>query len=291
MADVLPQVARPIWSGRISFGLVNIPVSLYSAEQSNELNLKLVDSKNKAGIKYQRVNEVTGEEVPWDRIVKGYEYEDGEFVLLSDEDFKSAAPEASQTVDIEEFVPTESIPPEFFEKPYYVVPGKRGEKSYALLREALKKSGRAGVARVVIRTKQYLSVVLARDDVLVLELLRFPHEIREAPAEKIPGTDLQSLKISAKELALAQQLIESMEAEWDPASYSDDYQDNLMAYINKKIAKGQTDAVKHAEGDKTPAKGEVIDMMALLKQSMERNAGKTKKSHKGSTKSSQKKTG
>lgn len=265
---------RPIWKGHISFGLVNIPVTLYSAEQTHELSFKMVDSRNNAGIKYQRINEVTGEEVPWDAIVKGYEYEDGEYVLLGDADFASAKPEATQSVDIEHFVPIEDVPPEFFEKPYFIVPARRSEKPYALLREALKESGCAGIAKVVIRTKQSLAAIMVRGRMLVLELLRFPHELREAPEDKVPSTDLSDLKISEKELELAGQLIESMRSDWKPESYKDDYENALLEWIDKKIQKGETAPVKHVERAEEEEGGEVIDMMALLKKSMARASEK-----------------
>lgn len=261
---------RPIWKGHISFGLVNIPVTLFSAEQSKELSFKMLDSRNNSPIKYQRVNEKTKEEVPWDKIVKGYEYESGEYVLLGDEDFKRAAPEASQSVDIESFVPTGSIPPEYFEKPYYLVPSKKGERAFALLRETLKRQDCVGIAKVVIRTKQYLSALIVRDKALVLEILRFEHELREAPSEQLPTEDLEELKINDKELALAEQLVTSMKSDWDPSQFKDEYTDSLMAWINKKVKDGETQTIAKAEeeGDEE-AGGDVIDMMSLLKRSME----------------------
>ncbi len=265
-------MARPIWKGHISFGLVNIPVTLYSAEQRNEFSLKMIDGRNNAAIRYERVNDLTGEEVPWDEIVKGYEYEDGRFVLLTDEDLKAAAPEKTQTIEIESFVPTDAIAPQYFDKPYYLVPGKNADKAYALLREALRTSGRLGIARVVIRTRQYLAAISSKDSALVLDLLRFHHELREVPADKLPGEDLEKLKISDKELQLAEQLIDAMAKEWAPEEYQDEYRDKLLSFIEKK-AEGGLVSVGATDDDEAEAPANVIDMMSLLKKSMERNRG------------------
>lgn len=265
-------MARPIWKGHISFGLVNIPVTLYSAEERNEFQMKMVDSRNNASIKYQRINEKTGEEVPFDQIVKGYEYEDGQFILLTDEDLKRAAPEKTQTIDIETFVPIDAIMPQYFDKPYYLVPGKNSDKAYVLLREALRKSGRMGIARVVIRTRQYIAAISPKGEALVLDLLRYHKELREPPAEKIPGNDFEKLKISDKELDLAQQLIAAMSGEWEPAAYKDEYRAALMDWIEKKAAAGGIIPVGDSDDVDVDSGGKVIDMMALLKASMEKSA-------------------
>ncbi|MBS1722182.1 MAG: Ku protein [Armatimonadetes bacterium] len=263
-------MARPLWKGHISFGLVTIPVTLHSAERSKDLSFKMIDSRNNAAVKYNRVNEITNEPVPWDKIVKGYEYEDGEYVLLGEEDFKRAAPEATQSVDIEAFVPVEQIPVQHFEKPYFLVPGKRGERPYALLREALRRQNCVGVAKVVIRTKQHLAALMVQDQALVLEILRFSHELRAAPIEDLPPNDLEDLKVTDKELALAEQLIESMKDDWKPKDFKDDYYDSVMDYIEQKVARGEKGPVATAEGEEEEAasSGEVIDMMSLLKKSM-----------------------
>lgn len=265
-------MSRPIWNGHISFGLVHIPVSLYAVEQRNDLHLKMVDSRNKSGIRYERINEVTGQEVPWDQIVKGYEYEDGKFILLTDEELKRAAPEATQSIDIDSFVPTQEIPPQYFDKPYYLVPAKRSEKPYALLREALRKSGRTGIAKVVIRTRQYLAAISVRDKALILDLLRFHQELREAPEDKLPSTSLKELKISDKELEMAEQLIKTMETDWQPEQYKDEYRETLMKWIHKQIEGGETTSIGEADEPEEKEDGKVIDMMALLKQSMEKHA-------------------
>src|SRR5688572_16743355 len=169
-------MARPVWKGHISFGLVNVPIVLYSAERRADLSFQLIDSKNAARIRYERVNEETGEEVPWDKIVKGFEYEQGSYVLLSDEEIETASVEMTRTIEIEQFVDLEQIDVRYFDRPYVLVPDKNGQKGYVLLREAIAESGRAGIATVVIRSRQYLAALLASGDALLLELLRFAQE-------------------------------------------------------------------------------------------------------------------
>lgn len=265
-------MSRPIWKGYLSFGLVNIPVSLFAAEERNDLHLKMVDSRNNSGIRYERINEATGEEVPWDQIVKGYEYSDGKFILLTEDELKKVKPEATQSIDIESFVPSDSIPTEYFDKPYFLVPTAHSEKAYALLRETLRDSGRVGIATVVIRTRQYVAAISTRDRVLMLDLLRYHQELRKPPEEKLPPLSIKGLKISEKELEMAKQLVASMEAEWKPESYKDEYRTALMDWIKKKVA--HKDLTPLAEAEETDHKddGKVIDMMSLLKKSMEQRS-------------------
>ena len=170
---------RPIWKGTINFGLVNIPVALYSAEADNSIDFDLLDKRDFSRVRYRRVNEKTGREVPWDAIVKGYEYKKGEYVALTDDDFIKANVEATQSIDILDFVDAADISPVYFDKPYYLVPLKNGQRAYALLREVLKRTGKVGIARVVIRTREHLASLLADGALLILNLLRFPHELRD----------------------------------------------------------------------------------------------------------------
>ncbi len=267
---------RTIWKGHISFGLVNIPVNLYSAEQRADLSLHLIDSRNRSRVRYERVNAETGEEVPWDDVVKGYEYDGGKYVLLDPEELKEVAPEASQTVEIEAFVPLEQIDLMYFDKPYYLEPGKRGEKGYALLREVLRESGKVGVARVVIRTRQYIAVVVPRDDVLVLNLLRYHQELRTTEELDLPG-DVDSVGVSKQELKMARTLVDGMLTDWQPEQYHDEYRDALMAWIDEKVEAGEVEAAPEA---KAPAKEgpRTINMMEALKQSVEQSSGKKRKS-------------
>jgi DNA end-binding protein Ku len=261
---------RPIWKGHVSFGLVNIPVTLYTAEKRDGLSFKLIDKRNNAGIKYRKVNEVTNEEVSSENIVKAYPLEGGEFVALTDADLRRAAPESTQSVDIEMFVPAEQIPIEYFERPYYLVPDKKGERPYALLRAALKKANCVGIAKVVISTKQYLAALMVRDRALILELLRFSHELREVPEEELPTDNLEELKVTDKELALADQLVDSMRGEFVPTDFKDEYKEKVIAYIEAKVKGGETFAKAAPEDEDEDIGGEgVIDMMALLRKSME----------------------
>ena len=271
-------MARGLWKGAISFGLVNVPVELFSAEKrSSELDLTMLDKRDLAPVGYKRYNKSTGEDVPWAEIVKGYEYEDDKYVVLSDEDFRRANVEAARTVDIQAFVDLKDIPPLFFETPYYLAPGKRGEKAYALLRDAMKKSGKAGIASVVIRTRQYLAAVIAQDDVLVMDTLRYAGEIRALEELGLPAAALHA-RASAKEIDMALRLIEDMSEKWQPEKFKDTYSEDLMARIEEKIRKGQTEEITPPEkGEKAPASAEVIDLMALLKRSVGKRQDKPKR--------------
>jgi DNA end-binding protein Ku len=271
-------MARGLWKGAISFGLVNVPVELFSAEKrSSELDLTMLDKRDLAPVGYKRYNKSTGEDVPWAEIVKGYEYDDDKYVVLSDEDFRRANVEASKTVDIQAFVDLKDIPPLYFETPYYLAPGKRGEKAYALLRDAMKKAGKAGIATVVIRTRQYLAAVLPQDDVLLMDTLRYANEIKAAEELGVPSGALHH-KVSAKEIDMALRLIDDMSEKWQPEKFKDTYRDDLMARIKEKIKEGQTEAITPPEkGEKEPARADVIDLMALLKRSVEKKQDKPRR--------------
>jgi DNA end-binding protein Ku len=271
-------MARGLWKGAISFGLVNVPVELFSAEKrSSELDLTMLDKRDLAPVGYKRYNKSTGEDVPWAEIVKGYEYEDGRYVVLSDEDFRRANVEASKTVDIQAFVDLKDIPPAYFETPYYLSPGKRGEKAYALLRDALKKSGKAGVATVVIRTRQYLAAVMPQDDVLMMNTLRYASELKAAADLNIPASALHA-RATAKEIDMALRLIDDMAEKWKPETFKDTYRDDLLARIEEKVKAGQTEQITPPEkGKREPAGAQVIDLMALLKKSVERKQEKGEK--------------
>jgi DNA end-binding protein Ku len=259
---------RSIWKGSITFGLVNIPVGLYAAESRHELELHLLDKRDKSPVRYKRVSEKSGKEVPWADVVRGYEYEDGQYVVLSDEDLKRANPVATQTIDISDFVDAAEISPVYFDKPYYLAPERKGTKSYALLREALGRSGKVGIAQVVIRTRQYLAAVVPQDDVLVLELLRYAHEIRDASELEVPHG---RAGVNERELALAERLIEGMVGEWEPEKYTDTYEKDVMKMIERRVAKGETAAVEKAAPKPAAEGGKVVDLMLLLKRSVEGN--------------------
>ena len=268
-------MARSLWKGAISFGLVNVPVELHSAKKrAAELDMTMLDKRDLAPVGYKRVNKSTGKEVAWGDVVKGYEYKDDKYVVLSDEDFRRANPEASRTVDILAFVELADIQPQYFETPYYLVPEKRGEKAYALLRETLEKAGKAGIASVVIRTKQYLAALVAEDDVMVLNTLRYADELKEPGELKIPKA-----KVTAKELDMALRLVEDMADDWQPAKFKDTYREDLLKRIKEKVKAGQTEELTEPDPDAAkPAKGaDVIDLMALLKKSVEKKPAKAKR--------------
>lgn len=257
---------RGLWKGAISFGLVNVPVELFSAEKrSTELELTMLDKRDLSPVGYKRYNKTTGEDVPWAEIVKGYEYEDGRYVVLSDEDFRRANVEASRTVDIVAFVDAAEIAPVYYETPYYLAPGKRGEKAYVLLREAMRKAGKVGIATVVIRTRQYLAAVIPREELLVMNTLRYADELR-APGEL--DVDLSRAKVTAKEVDLALRLIADMEEKWKPEQYRDTYREDLLKRVEEKVKAGQTEEITVPEKEKAGAGADVIDLMSLLRKSV-----------------------
>ena len=266
--------SRAIWKGSIDFGLVSIPVRLYTAENSNSLSFDLLDKRDFSRIRYRRVNEKTGREVPWDDIVKGYQYKKGEYVALSDADFAHANVEATQTISITDFVNANDVSPIYYDKPYYLEPLKNGHRAYALLREVLHDTGKVGIAKVVIRSREHLAMVLAQGPALILELLRFPHELRDASRLELPKAGSKGAAMAAQEIKMAERLIETMMGKWQPDKYRDEYRDDLMKVIDKKIESGKTKAI----ATRMPAaprqrQGKVIDIMHLLRQSVEQ-AGK-----------------
>ncbi len=263
-------MARGLWKGAISFGLVNVPVELYPAQKRSEkLDFTMLDKRNLAPVGYKRVNKETGKEVPWDDVVKGYEYQDDKYVVMSEEDFRRANPEAAKTVDILAFVELADIEPQYFETPYYLGPGKRGEKAYALLREAMAKAGKAGIASVVIRTRQYLAALIARDEALMLNTLRYHKELKQAGDLEIPDR-LKGARVSPKEIDMALRLIDDMAGEWRPEKYHDTYHEDLLKRIEAKVKAGETEEITEPEKEEKRDKGaDVIDLMSLLKKSVE----------------------
>lgn len=249
---------RAIWTGSIGFGLVNIPVKMYSAVQGSELNLDMLDKKDNANIKFQRVNANTGKVVPWENIVRGYKYE-GQYVVLTDEDFKKASPEKSKTIEIAQFVEEKEIDSMYYETPYYLEPDKSGVKPYALLRDALKKTGKAGLGTYVMRTKETLGLIKVIGEALVLQKIRFPEEIRSIEDLNIPESTSKPA-----ELKMAIALIDQLSGKFDISKYKDTYADQLMKVINAK-AKGK----KIAAPTMTVVHSKSKDLMAQLKASLE----------------------
>ena len=266
-------MARPVWSGTLSFGLLNIPVSLMTGERKTDISFRMLDSRNKAPVRYERVNAETGEEVPWKDIVKAYEYDKGSYVVLEQEDIASAAPESHDAIEVEAFVEAGSIDPRYFEKPYVLAPAKKAEKGYVLLREALQKTGRIGIARVVIRTREHLCAVMPHDNALLLLMMRYPQELVDLADYNIPEGDRGDYRISAKELAFSEQLIETMSGEWTPDEYRDEFRERLHKVINERMkADGVVKRAPEAEADVGEgAATNVVDFMSLLQQSIDRN--------------------
>jgi DNA end-binding protein Ku len=264
-------MSRVLWKGAIVFGLVNIPVSLYSGTRSGTFDFDYLDKRDMAPVGYQRINKRTGKPVDWDDIVKGYQYEKGEYVVLGDEDFRLANPKATQSVEILHFVDGGAIAPEFFDTPYRLAPDKRGEKGYALLRETLKKTSKIGIAQVVIRTRQHLAALRPDGDALRLDTLRYADELLDAGEFELPKAS--SVKVTAKEQEMAQRLVEDMSAEWNPEEYHDTYREDLMARIKEKVKAGETEEIPEAP-KRTGGGAQVIDLMAALQKSLAQRTGR-----------------
>ena len=268
---------RAIWKGSISFGLVNIPIALYPATRRDELKFRLLRKGDLSPVNYKRVAEKDGKEVPWGQIVKGYEYEKGKFVVLDEKDFQRVDLEATQTVDIQDFVDVEEIDPMFFYKPYYLEPQKGGDKAYALLRETLEKTRKVGIAKVIIKTRQYLAGVKPLKHALVLELMHFAEELSDAEKLNVPKKTAQPGK---REMDMAKALVDSMSAEWNPSKYKDDYRDALMDVIEEKVESGGEEIEEKAKPKKPSTK--VIDLVAVLQESLAKSRGEGKKKGKKS---------
>ena len=251
-----------IWKGSVAFGLVNIPVEMRSAVRTDRIAFRLLHEEDLSPIKYERVCQADGEPVPWNEIVKGYEYEKGKFIVMTDEDFEAAAIESSRTIDILDFVKEEEIDPRYFETPYYLVPTKGGEKAYALLREAIRQSGTIGIGKVTIRQSQHLAAIKVIGDALVLEIMRFAHELTDATGLSFPSAE----GLRPQELQMAQQLIANLAEPFDAEKYTDDYRQNLMRIIRAKM-KGKKIEVKAPAAE--PADAQVIDLMDRLRESIE----------------------
>ncbi|TWI69633.1 DNA end-binding protein Ku [Pseudoduganella lurida] len=271
-------MARSLWKGAISFGLVHIPVDLYSAVKQNELDLTMLDKRDFSPIGFKRYNKGNNKEVAWDNIIKGYEYTPGEYVVLSDEDLKRANVKATQTIDIISFVDAEDVPLTYYETPYYLAPGRGGAKVYALLRETLRRAGKIGVATVVIRTKQHLCALVATEDGIIMNTLRYQDEIRDTEGLDLPAKGMKGSNISDKEIQMALSLVEGMSEDWDPSAYHDTYKEDVLALVEKKVKAGQTKTITAPSKDDAPAQSSnVIDLVALLQQSLGNKPGKGRK--------------
>ena len=256
-----------IWKGSLTFGLVNIPVELKTAVRADHISFRLLHKEDLSPVKYERVCQAEGEPVPWNEIVKGYEYEKGKFIVLTDEDFKTAALEQSKTIDILDFVKEGEIDPRYFETPYYLVPAKGGEKPYALLREAIRQTSSVGIGKIIIRQTQHLVAVKVVGDALVLEIMRFANELVDAKEFSFPSREA----IRPQELQMAEQLVGNLAEPFDPTRYTDEYRANLMKIIKAKM-KGKKVKLEEPEGEARDS--DVLDLMSRLRASLEEGSGK-----------------
>jgi len=270
-------MARPIWTGTLSFGLLHIPIRLYSGETSADLHLRMLDGRNRKPVRYERINSETGAEVPWKDVVKAFEYRKGSYVVLDAETLAAAAPEQRETIALETFVDVDRIDPRLYEKPYLIAPDRKADKPYVLLRETLKKQRKVGIAKVVIRTRQYLSMLTPIDDALVLILMRFPQELVDPGDYRLPDKTAKQLGISAKELDMARSLVDSMSGDWDPGAYRDDFRDRIKAYVAREAkkadrrkgkTKGSADDVSDDRAEMLAPTGNDDDFMTLLRESL-----------------------
>lgn len=266
---------RALWKGAISFGLVHIPVALHSATSEQGIDFDWLDKRSMDPVGYKRINKKTGKEIDREDIVKGIEYEDGQYVILSQEEISAAYPKTTQTIEIETFVSNTDIPFIYLERPYYVVPINKGAKVYALLREALRKTQRIGLARVVIQTKQHLAILVPSGPVLVLNLLRWGNEIRNWENLDIPAEGTKAVAISEKELKMAEQLINDMSSTWNPEEYRDSFKDEIMKLVQQKVEKVDLQSVIQSEQAETPSGGaQILDLTELLQRSLKKGKSK-----------------
>lgn len=263
---------RTLWKGAISFGLVHIPIALYSATEEHGLNFDLLDKRTMDPVGYKRINKKTGEEVATENIVKGIKYEDDNYVVLSTEEIKTAYPKATQTIEIESFVSANAIPFIYLERPYYIAPINKGEKVYALLREILINTGKVGLAKVVIQTKQHLAVLVPSGPALVLNLLRWDDEIRTWEDLKLPKAGSTAVGLTDKEIKLGEQLVDDMSGAWDPEQFTDSFKDQILQLVEEKVKAGQTEtlneAAKQIESGQVSDSAKIYDLTQMLQRSL-----------------------
>lgn len=262
-------MARGIWSGAISFGLLNIPVSVMSAKEDERISFRMLDKRDNSPIGYKQYSKSTGKEIDRKNIIKAYEYEKNQFVAITDDEFKKANPRSTQTIDIEDFVNLKDLDFLLFDKPYYLVPGKNGEKGYVLLRDILEETKKVAIAKFVLRNRQHLVAIIARENYLILEVMRFAHEVTEIKqAKHLDDYDLKGIRISPREMKAAKALVDEMTEKWKPDKYKDTYQEELVKYIERKIKSGDTrEAAEYEEAPKTTNTNQA-DLMSLLQKSL-----------------------
>jgi DNA end-binding protein Ku len=269
-------MSRAIWKGAISFGLVNVPVQLHSATRPERTSFNLLDKQTADPIGYKQINKRTGKEVRRENIVRGYEYEKNNYAILTDDEIRSASPEATQTVDILAFVEAYSVSFLYLDTPYYLVPERQGKKAYALLREALAKTGKLGIASVVLHNKQHLAALIPAGPVLALNTLRWGSEVLDIGDLSLPPADAKAAGVSPREIEMAEKLIDDMTEKWEPQRYHDTFHDQILALVDRKVREGKTHEISEAERapSRTRATANVVDLSELLKRSLDRGKGK-----------------
>jgi DNA end-binding protein Ku len=267
-------MARAIWKGAISFGLVHIPVALVSATTSHGIDFDWLDKRSMEPVGYQRINKATGKTVAKEDVVKGVQYERGHYVVLSDTEIREALPKLTQTIDIFAFVDSREIPLPLFDTPYYLAPDHRGEKVYALLRETLVDTGKVALAQVVIRTRQHLAALMPMEESLTLMVLRWPSEVRDLSALELNGA--AQPKLTAKERGMARQLVEEMSSDWQPGEYRDTFADRINELVEEKARAGRIETVDKELATEPRRSADIIDLAELLKRSLSGGKGKAR---------------
>lgn len=269
--------SRTLWKGAITFGLVHIPVGLHTASVEQSIDFDWLDKRSMDPVGYKRINKKTGKEIDKDNIVKGFEYEDGHYVIISPEEIETAFPRTTQTIEIQMFVDASEVPFVYLERPYYVAPIKKGHKVYALLRETLVKTGKIGIAKVVIATKQHLAALVPAGPVLVLNLMRWGDEVKSVEGLDLPPEGAKAPKIAPAEFKMAEQLVEDMSGKWKPEDFKDEFKHAVMKLVDKKVKAGKTEAVIQPEEEVPDHGAEVIDLTELLQRSLKggKSAGTT----------------
>jgi DNA end-binding protein Ku len=275
-----PSSTRTLWKGAISFGLVHIPVTLHSATAENRMKFNLLDKKTMNPVGNKQVNKATGEAMAKEEIVKGFEYEKDQYVTLSPEEIKAALPKSTQTIDIEAFIDGSQIPTTYYNKPYYVAPASKGQKPYLLLLETMRRTGKVGIARVVISTRQHLVALVPWENVLVLELLRWADEVRDTAGLPLPDAD--ETKITDRELKMAEQLVNDLEDEWKPEAFHDEFREKLEQVVQEKVKAGEGGHImKPLEGEEVKTSADIIDLTELLRRSLRKGGGKAAEDEEG----------
>ena len=260
--------SRTLWKGAITFGLVHIPVGLHTASIEQGIDFDWLDKRSMDPVGYKRINKKTGREIDKDNIVKGFEYEDGKYVVISPEEIEAVYPRTTQTIEIQRFIDAQELPFLYLERPYYVAPINKGQKVYALLREVLLKTGKVGLAKVVIATKQHLAVLVPSGRAMVLNLLRWGDEVKTLEGLDLPAAGMKGANVSAAEMKMAEQLVDSMSGKWKPEDFKDEFKSAVMKIVQKKVKAGDTETVIEPEEEAPEDSSNVIDLTELLQRSL-----------------------